>query len=126
VALDPYEVLGVPRDADDEAIRRAWREAVRRHPPEVDPEGFRRAREAYETLRDASARTALRLRGRPRLPDVEPALARLRSEALPLDGESIRRQLLAVLLESDGLLGRPPSADFRPLPESLPAPFPRR
>lgn len=31
---DPYAVLGVPRDADNEEIRRAWRRLVREHHPD--------------------------------------------------------------------------------------------
>jgi len=120
--MDPYEVLGLPRDADDAAVRRAWREAVRRHPPDADPEGFRRARQAYEMLRDAAARASLRLRASPRLPDVAPVLARLRAEPLPLDREALRRQLLATILAADGFLARRPAEDFRTLPEALPRP----
>jgi preprotein translocase subunit Sec63 len=49
---DPYDVLGVDRDADDEAIRRRYLELVRQHPPERAPERFAEIREAYDRLRD--------------------------------------------------------------------------
>ena len=57
---DPYEVLGLPPDADDEAIRRRYLELVRRHSPEHHPEQFAAVRAAYEQLRDQDTR----LRGR--------------------------------------------------------------
>lgn len=50
------EVLGVPRDAEPQAIRRAYRRAVAASPPDRDPEGFRRIREAYELLADPLSR----------------------------------------------------------------------
>jgi|GEM_PF-4505633 len=43
-------VLGLGGGESTEEIRRAYLRAVRRHPPERDPDGFRRVREAYETL----------------------------------------------------------------------------
>ena len=49
---DPYEVLGVARDADEQAIRRRYLELVRQHPPEREPERFAVIREAYDRLRD--------------------------------------------------------------------------
>ena len=59
---DPYEVLGVPRDADLDAIRRAYRERALRDHPDRNPgdaaaaERFKGASEAYATLRDPEAR----------------------------------------------------------------------
>ncbi len=55
-----YAVLGIPRDADDEAIRRAYRILVRRYHPDQgigsSAEKFRQVREAYETLIDPASR----------------------------------------------------------------------
>ena len=59
---DPYEVLGVARDADAEAIKRAYRERALRDHPDRNPgdagaeERFKAASEAYATLRDPEAR----------------------------------------------------------------------
>ena len=59
---DPYEVLGVQRDADLDAIRRAYRERALRDHPDRNPgdavaaERFKEASEAYATLRDPQAR----------------------------------------------------------------------
>lgn len=55
-AEDFYARLGVARDASPDAVRTGYRDAVRRHPPERDPEAFKRVREAFETLDDADAR----------------------------------------------------------------------
>ena len=55
-----YAVLGIPRNADDEAIRRAYRMLVRRYHPDLgigsSTEKFREVREAYETLIDPASR----------------------------------------------------------------------
>ena len=48
---DPYQILDLPPDSDDEAIRRRYLELVRRFPPERNPEKFASIRSAYESLR---------------------------------------------------------------------------
>ena len=59
---DPYTVLGVPRDADAESVKRAYRAAALRDHPDRNPgdpaaeERFKSASEAYATLRDPDAR----------------------------------------------------------------------
>jgi curved DNA-binding protein CbpA len=58
---DPYEVLGLPGDAADEAIRRRYLELVRQFPPERAPERFAAVRQAYEALRDLNTRLRHRL-----------------------------------------------------------------
>jgi curved DNA-binding protein CbpA len=58
---DPYKVLGLPPDSDDEAIRRRYLELVRRFPPEHHPEKFTAIRAAYESLRDLTTRVQYRL-----------------------------------------------------------------
>ncbi|NOK38113.1 DnaJ domain-containing protein [Corallococcus exercitus] len=55
---NPYEVLGIEKDADARAIKKAYFERVRQNPPETHPEEFRRLREAYELLSDPEARQA--------------------------------------------------------------------
>jgi molecular chaperone DnaJ len=62
VPRDPYEVLGVPRDADDQQIKKSFRKLARELHPDVnahDPDAetkFKEAAEAYEILSDSSRR----------------------------------------------------------------------
>ena len=58
---DPYTVLGLPPDSDDEAIRRRYLELVRQYSPEHHPEKFAAVRAAYESLRDLNTRLRYRL-----------------------------------------------------------------
>ena len=48
---DPYTILGIARGSDQHAIRRAYFDQVRVHPPETDPEHFKTIRGAYDRLR---------------------------------------------------------------------------
>ncbi len=59
--LDPYSVLGLAPDSDDEAIRRRYLELVRQYSPEHHPEKFAQVRSAYESLRDRDTRLRFRL-----------------------------------------------------------------
>ena len=59
--MDPYTVLGLTADSDDETIRRRYLELVREHSPESDPERFAAIRKAYESLRDLDTRLRYRL-----------------------------------------------------------------
>jgi len=61
-----YAVLGVPPDADEQAIRQAYRRLARRYHPDRGQgssiDNFRRVNEAYETLSDSARRHAYDLR----------------------------------------------------------------
>ncbi len=59
---DYYDVLGVPRDADQGEIKKAFRKLARECHPDVNPEDpecearFKEAAEAYEVLNDVESR----------------------------------------------------------------------
>jgi len=58
---DYYEVLGVPRDADQDTIRRSYRKLARKYHPDLNSdsdaeESFKELGEAYEVLSDADKR----------------------------------------------------------------------
>ena len=61
---DYYEILGLARDADGEAIKKAYRKLALQHHPDrnggdkVAEEKFKEATEAYEVLKDAQKRAA--------------------------------------------------------------------
>lgn len=62
-AKDPYAALGVERDADENAIRKAYRALARELHPDVNPdpaaeERFKTVSEAYSILSDAEKRRA--------------------------------------------------------------------
>jgi molecular chaperone DnaJ len=63
IKRDYYEILGVPRDASDEEIKRAFRRAAQRHHPDIDAshgaeERFKELNEAYRVLSDRQRRSA--------------------------------------------------------------------
>lgn len=66
---DPYEVLGVPRDADAAAIKSAYRAAAKKHHPDrnrgdEDAERrFKEISEAYDVLTDVDKRELFDLYG---------------------------------------------------------------
>jgi curved DNA-binding protein len=66
---DYYQTLGVPRGADAEEVKRAYRKLARKYHPDVSKERnaeakFKEVQEAYEVLRDSDKRAAYDQLGR--------------------------------------------------------------
>lgn len=59
--MNPYLVLAVPRDADDQTIRRAYLEAIKVATPETDPGRFKELASAYEKIKDEARRNEYEL-----------------------------------------------------------------
>ena len=63
MSQDLYELLGVARDADADAIKKAYRRLARQYHPDVNPdpeaqERFKEVSLAYEVLSDPQKRAA--------------------------------------------------------------------
>lgn len=56
--MDYYNILGVPRDADQDTIKKAYRKLAMQHHPDKggDPAEFQKISEAYDTLSDTDKR----------------------------------------------------------------------
>jgi DnaJ-class molecular chaperone len=56
--MDHYNTLGVPRDADHDTIKKAYRKLAMQHHPDKggDPNEFQKISEAYDTLSDVNKR----------------------------------------------------------------------
>lgn len=59
---NPYLMLGVDAaTADDASVERAYRQAIKRHSPEHDPQGFQAVQAAYEKIATRRKRLAFEL-----------------------------------------------------------------
>lgn len=54
--MNPYLVLGVPSEANDQTIRQAYLKAIKESPPETDPKRFQAVNQAYEKIKDQESR----------------------------------------------------------------------
>ena len=92
---NPFDLLGVAEDAGDDAIKKAYLQRVREHPPERNPDRFQAIRAAYEAIKTPKHRLSYRL-----FHQETPDLAELAVTALrPGDtrrrpSEALVRQLL--------------------------------
>jgi curved DNA-binding protein CbpA len=51
IMSNPFDLLGVAETADDDAIKKAYLQQVREHPPERDPDRFQAIRAAFEAIK---------------------------------------------------------------------------
>jgi curved DNA-binding protein CbpA len=91
---NPFDLLGVAETADDDAIKKAYLQRVREHPPERDPDRFQAIRAAYEAIKTHRDRLRYRL-FRQETPDLA--------------------ELIAAALRPSGARRRPPEAQVRQL-----------
>ncbi len=102
---DPFAVLGVSDDADDETIRRRYLALVRAFPPDREPGRFQVFRHAYEAISGKRERLERKL-----LHASTAALSRLKLHCLAASGSqqqrpsqaTVRAVLLLGLQQVDG------------------------
>lgn len=86
---DPYEILGLERDADEAEIRHRYLELVREFSPDRAPERFAAIRAAYDEVRDPLRRLETQLFGLKSHDSIEAILtdlrARLRDARIPME-----------------------------------------
>lgn len=58
---DPYTILGLPADCDDDAVRGRYLALTREFPPEQHPDRAAAVRAAYEAVKTLDARARHRL-----------------------------------------------------------------
>ena len=112
---DLYELLGVPRDASADDIKRAYRRQARQHHPDAggDEEAFKQVTHAYQVLADprsAPATTGSATTGRPRA--VAPATRSGSGRRLRRDRRRHRR-VLRFGIRRRGPVGRWPQRTTR-------------
>jgi curved DNA-binding protein CbpA len=95
---DPFSVLDVGEDADDEEIKQRYLALVRASPPDREPERFQVYRAAFEALRDRRKRLEARL-----LRTNDAALMRLKvlllAPSKPVSGRASQATISALLVE---------------------------
>lgn len=92
LVADPYSVLGVAPTASDDEIKQAYFTQVRAHPPERDPQAFKRIRAAYDRMRTPEKRLETDML-RPQ-PWAEPPASALPKVAPVLDTTVAREDII--------------------------------
>lgn len=54
--MTPYDILDVPLDATDKAIRKSYLELVKKFPPDIAPHQFKKISKAYSQIKDEKSR----------------------------------------------------------------------
>ena len=94
---DALQALGLTgtTEFDPAALKRAYLRQVKTHPPEADPAGFQRVREAYEHLRSRPVKFPVQRA-------TEPSLPRARTTHEALDHDRVFEQPIEPLEEDNG------------------------
>ena len=93
---DPFAVLGLSRDADARAVKRAYAARLKATRPDEDPEGFVALRAAFERARAIAEAQARRKDARPASPSSKPEKeAEQEGDAGDADRDQARRVLRA-------------------------------
>ena len=100
ISDDPFVVLGLDENADDDAIKRRYLALVRAYPPDREPQRFQVLRRAYEAVSGRRERLERKL-----LHTSTASLSRLKLHCLAVPGGERRRPSPAALtaLLLDGL-----------------------
>ncbi len=91
---DPWTILGVEPGASEDEIRAAYREAVKRHPPDRDAAAFARINDAFAKVRDPRARARERLFGPSALSGADELRDMLRAGKRPPAGPELWLELI--------------------------------
>lgn len=59
--LDPYQLIGVDANSDDQDIRKAYLQKLRQYPPAQNQHKFQQIRQAYDLIKDEESRISARL-----------------------------------------------------------------
>jgi len=96
-----YEILGIPPDQEDDAIKQAYLIKVKQYPPEQASEQFQKIRSAYEAIKDKKSRINYELFYQPEA-NFDKLLARAfeNGPATAIDGDSLIKLLRSGIEES--------------------------
>lgn len=103
---DYYEVLGVPKDADDAAIKKAYRQLAKKYHPDMNPGDkeaeikFKEASEAYAVLSDAEREDSMTSLAMPHLKAEQVELEQVASISILVTWEIFSEISLAVCSEA--------------------------
>ena len=59
--MNPYAILGISEDAEDQAVRKAYLTLVKRYPPERDEKRFQLINKAFEKIKTEQNRSRYNL-----------------------------------------------------------------
>jgi len=78
---DPYSILGISLESDDETIRKRYLQLVREFSPEQHPQRFAAIRAAYDEVKNFSRRVKARLFEQGKRDSMELIIAEIQSHS---------------------------------------------